>query len=168
MMGDTISRRGLLRCASLLLVGSKASLAGGLKQPEYDDPFLGQTTLGDLVLAPGTTYSAAPPPEKPQFFGIVRRTDVLTGEAGAGKINMLVLYAAFRDSECRLILCNMASLEKSTNPVARRGYDALAELAQRVKAHPDAVYAVQDIDKLPRLSCQRRLVASHDRGTAVA
>jgi hypothetical protein len=79
---------------------------------------------------------------------------------------MLVLYAAFREGECGLILCNMASLKKSTDPVARRAYDALAALGRRVKALPDAVYEVQAIDKLPRLSCQRQLVAFEDRGMA--
>jgi hypothetical protein len=168
LMRDTVSRRGLLRFAGLLLLGSKASLAAGLKAPEFDDPFLGQTTLGDLVLAPSKTHPAALLPEKLQFFGIVRRTDVLRGGAGAGKLNMLVLYAAFRDSECGLILCNMASLENSTDPVARRAYDALVVLGQRVKARPDAIYDVQDTGKLPRLSCQRRFVAFDDRGMAVS
>jgi hypothetical protein len=151
-----ILRRDVLAgLAALCAIGVKPAMAASPAALELDDPFLGETTYGDLVLAPSKISAASTLPETLDFFGIVRKTNVLSGEGDAGKINMLMLFAAFRAEDCRLTLCNMEALEGSSNPVVQRAREALATLAQKIKLRPDLVYQVQDVDKLPRYGCQK-------------
>lgn len=148
-------RRLLASLAALFAIGPRAVLAVAGEASEFDDPFLGQTTQGDLILAPSKTAMAATLPERHHFFGIVRKTNVLMAEGAGDKVNMFMLFAAF-DSGCQLSLCNMETLAGSTSPSARYAYQALTAIAQRVKARPDSVYAIQDVEKLSLDSCRRR------------
>jgi hypothetical protein len=154
-MAGFASRRGFLAGMVALCVGGRKTVsAASGETAELDDPFLGQTTTGDLILAPSKTLAAATPPTEPQFFGIVRKTDTLKADQeGAGEVKMLVLYAAFRDGRCGLFLCGMQSLAGRKEPAARRAFEALAQVAQRLKDRPDAVYEIQDVDHLPAGSC---------------
>ena len=114
---------------------------------------LSQTTRGDLILLPQKTLAAGKLPAKPEFFGIVRKTNVIRNEQDAGKINLLAIYAAFRDAECRVSLCSLNTLADSTVLPARTAYEALTAITQKLKALPDSVYALQDVDDLARVSC---------------
>jgi hypothetical protein len=160
LMFHDISRRATLAgFAMLFALGWKRSLAAGQEVSGFEDPFLGQTTQGDLILAPGRTAMAASLPEKLHFFGIVRKSNVLTAEADRDKVTMFMLFAAFDGGDCRLSLCNLQTLQRSASPTALQAREALTAVAQRVKERPDSIYAVQDVDKLPAGSCRHRLEA---------
>ena len=168
-MSCQVSRRRFLAVfAALSAVGADPLIVAAQEAAGLDDPFLGQTTRGDLILAPRKTSAGTPLSHKLQFFGIVRKTNVLSDGASGDKINMLVLFAAFRSDDCRLTLCSMEALEGSTTLAARRAYRALVAVAQRVKSRPDLVYDIQDVDKLPPGSCQEQEEARAERGGAKA
>jgi hypothetical protein len=155
-MSHTVSRRHLLATlAAFAAFDARAALSAPKGAPDIDEPFLGSTAQGDLILSLSKSHVAAQLPEKPDYFGIVRKTNVLAGEGNLGKIKMLALYAAFRTGDCQISLCNMKTLEGSTNISARRAYEALNAIARKLKKRPDAVYEVQDIDKLPAIACGR-------------
>lgn len=160
-MHHAVSRRAaLLGLATLSILRQRAPAhAAARKAAEFDDPFLGQTTQGDLILAPGKTTVASALPEKPRFFGVVRKTNILRAEKPGDKINMLMLFAAFDCGDCELSLCSLTTLEGSDQPMARRAAEALIAVARRVKERPDSIYVVQDIDNLPADSCRARRVA---------
>jgi hypothetical protein len=146
-------RRFIAGITALSLVRTRSVFAASPKAGDFDDPFLGQTTQGDLILSPQKTLAAGKLPAKPEFFGIVRKTNVVSNEQDAGKINLLAIYAAFRDAECRVSLCSQNTLAASTALPARRAYEALTAITQKLKAVPDSVYALQDVDELSRVSC---------------
>jgi hypothetical protein len=151
-----VSRRCFLAAfIALSCAGMKSAFAASLKAADFDDPFLGQTTQGDLILAPQKTLAAGMFPARSEFFGIVRKTNVVPNDQDMGKINLLALYAAFSDGECRVSLCTLETLAGSSAITARRAYDALTAVAERLKDRPDAVYAIQDVDELARVSCAK-------------
>lgn len=153
-MQHSVSRRRFIAGLSALsFTKTKSARAASPKSVDFDDPFLGQTTQGDLILWPQKTLAAGKLPAKPEFFGIVRKTNVIENEQDAGKINLLAIYAAFRDAECRVSLCSLTTLADSAALPARRAYDALTAMAQKLKDRPDSVYALQDVDELTRVSC---------------
>jgi hypothetical protein len=152
-MLDPLSRRHVLAgFAALSAVGAGPCLAA---DPQFDDPFLGRTSQGDLILAPSRTHMVGSPPRKSEFFGVVRKTNVLTAQAAGDKINMLVLFAAFRGDDCHLSLCSMGALERSAETASRRAYEVLEAIGLRLKDRPDSVYEIQDIDKLGATRCAK-------------
>lgn len=153
-MRHSVSRRRFIAgLTALSFVKTKSAFAASPKSIDFDDPFLGQTTQGDLILSPQKTLAAGKLPAKPEFFGIVRKTNIIRNEQDAGKINLLAIYAAFRDAECRVSLCSLNTLADSTVLPARTAYEALTAITQKLKALPDSVYALQDVDDLARVSC---------------
>ena len=155
-MQNSISRRRFIAGLSVLsFIKSGSASAASPKFVDFDDPFLGQTTQGDLILWPQKTVAAGKLPAKPEFFGIVRKTNVVENERDAGKINLLAIYAAFGGLECRVSLCSLNTLADNAALPARTAYEALTAIAQKLKARPDFVYSLQDVDKLTRLSCAK-------------
>ena len=153
-MRHSVSRRRFIAgMTALSLVRTRSAFATSPKAGDFDDPFLGQTTRGDLILLPQKTLAAGKLPAKPEFFGIVRKTNAISNEQDAGKVNLLAIYAAFRDAECRVSLCSLNTLADSAALPARRAYEALTAITQKLKALPDSVYAIQDVDELARVSC---------------
>jgi len=146
-------RRFIAGMTALSLVRTRSAFATSPKAGDFDDPFLGQTTRGDLILLPQKTLAAGKLPAKPEFFGIVRKTNAISNEQDAGKINLLAIYAACRDAEYRVSLCSLNTLADSAALPARRAYEALTAITQKLKALPDSVYAIQDVDELARVSC---------------
>ena len=153
-MRHTVSRRRFIAgLTALSFAKTRPAFAASPKAADFDDPFLGQTTQGDLILWPRKTLAAGKLPAQPEFFGIVRRTNAITNEQDAGKINLLAIYAAFRDAECRVSLCSLNTLADSAALPARRAYEALTAIAQKLKDRPDSVYSLEDVDELARVSC---------------
>jgi len=148
-------RRFIAGIAALSCARTTSAFAASPKSADFDDPFLGQTTQGDLILAPQKTRPAAMLPAKPEFFGIVRKSNVLPNDQENASISLLALYAAFRDAECGVSLCNLSTLALSTALPARQAYEALTAIAQRLRERPDSVYAIQDVDELTRVSCAK-------------
>ena len=154
-MRHSISRRRFVAGLSLLSFKTRSAFAASAKAIDFDDPFLGQTTQGDLILWPQKTRAAGKLPAEPQFFGIVRKTKVIENDQDAGQINLLAIYAAFRDVECRVSLCSLNTVADSAALPARTAYEALTAVAQKLKDRPDSVYALQDVDELTRLTCAK-------------
>ena len=155
-MSDSLSRRRFMAAIALLSCAKTPfAFAASPKAADFDDPFLGETTQGDLILAPQKTLTAAVMPVQPEFFGIVRKTSVISNDQAKASVNLLALYAAFRDAECRVTLCNLNTLAGSAVPPARRAYEALIATARRLRDRPDSVYAIQDVDELAHMSCAK-------------
>lgn len=153
-MRHSVSRRRFIAGLTVLALAKPRSVfAASLKAADFDDPFLGQTTQGDLILWPQKTLAASRIPAKPEFFGIVRKTNAISNEQDTGKINLLAIYAAFRDADCQVSLCSLSTLAVSTALPARRAYEALTAIAKNLKDRPDSVYSLQDVDELARVSC---------------
>jgi hypothetical protein len=146
-------RRFIAGLTAFSFVKARKASAASPKAADFDDPFLGQTTQGDLILWPQKTLAAGKLPTKPEFFGIVRKTNAISNEQDAGKINLLAIYAAFRDADCSVSLCTLNTLADSASLPARRAYEALTATAQKLKDRPDSVYSLQDVDELARVSC---------------
>jgi hypothetical protein len=139
----------------LPLIKTTSAFAASPNTIDFDDPFLGQTTQGDLILSPQKTLPAAKLPTRPDFFGIVRKTNVISNEKDEGKINLLALYAAFHDGDCAVSLCSLSTLIDSMALPARTACEALNAVARKLKERPDSVYALQDVDELTRVSCAK-------------
>ncbi|MBV9569047.1 MAG: hypothetical protein JO172_13000 [Hyphomicrobiales bacterium] len=155
-MRHFLSRRRFIAGITVLCCARTASaFSASPKAVDFDDPFLGQTSQGDLILAPQKTHAAAMIPTQPEFFGIVRKTNVLPNDQDKAKVNLLALYAGFRDAECRVSLCNLSTLAHSTALPVRQAYEALTTIALRLRERPDSVYAIQDADELTRVSCAK-------------
>jgi hypothetical protein len=153
-MTAAFSRRALLMGA-VSLCAAPPAFAGAPQAAAFEDPFLGRTSQGDLVLAPDKTQMADLPAQGLRFFGVVRKTNVLTADGGSDKINMLELFAAFQGRNCRIRLCSLAALGRAPTGEARAAAEALRLVARRVKDHPDAVYGVADIDALKAHACTK-------------